>query len=127
MSEKKGRRKGVGAQEREEEEEGEGGRESEEKTKRRKRKRKNEETDGRSRIASPDLEFNSHANHNEAAINTTRKSSQHFIATEMTISTILICNVHLLFSYHHSLSLLLPVRFAYPSHGHGHLRDQASS
>lgn len=72
-------------------------RESEEK-KKRKRKRKNEETDGRNRIACPDLEFNSHANHNEAAINT-RKASQRLTATEMVKSTILICNVHLLSLY----------------------------
>lgn len=93
MREKKGRRTGVGAQERERRRM-RVERESEEKTKKRKRKRKNEETDGRNRIASPDLEFNSHANHNEAAINT-QKSSQHFTATETIKSTILICNVHL--------------------------------
>lgn len=83
-------------------------RESEEKTKKRKRKRKNEETDGRNRIASPDLEFNSHANHNEAAINT-QKSSQHFTATETIKSTILICNVHLpsLFTTIHTVFLSL--------------------
>lgn len=80
MREKKRRRKGVGAQERERRRV-RVERKSEEKRKR-KRKRKNEETDGRNRIASPDLEFNSHANHNEAAINT-RKASQRLTATEM--------------------------------------------